>query len=121
MTATVYVPYRLWIDDDAGKPDMEAWRSPPSDETDWKVARSSEEAIEIFLKHGTPAFIDFDHDLGLDINGEPDTAMHFLKWLSNFHPFAINQIEGFNVHSQNPQGRENIRSFMTSWKRSQGL
>ena len=57
--------------------------------------------------------MDLDHDLG----GE-DTAMVFLHWLANEYYDA--EIE-YRVHSQNPNGAQNIVSFMESWKKSKTL
>lgn len=110
--------YRLWIDDDAGKPGIEAWRNPPPGEDDWKIAHSSEEAMEIVLNYGIPTFIDFDHDLGLDRFGRIDTSRLFLDWLWQSYPRAIEQIVGYNIHSANPDGAKGIRAFMESWARS---
>lgn len=113
--------YRLFIDDDALKSNMETWRSPPPDEKDWIVARSSIEAIAAVKLLGIPSFLQLDHDLGIDENGNTDTTMDFLKWLSEEHPDAIDKIEGYAVHSKNYNGAADIDSFMKSWKRSREL
>lgn len=113
--------YRLFIDDDARKPGLEEWRYPPAGESDWKIATSTKEAKAIILQHGIPIFIDFDHDLGLDEFGNEDKALIFLKWLQDAFPAAIDQILGYNIHSQNSEGAKNIRAFMESWARSRIL
>jgi len=121
--------YSLWIDDDAGKPGMESWRSPPVGEDGWKVAHTSDEAIEIVKQFGIPSFIEFDHDLGAlpcingkkDPRGVYDTTMLFLKWLMETYPNAIDSIAGYNIHSRNIGGAANIEAFMNSWKRSRAL
>lgn len=113
--------YRLFIDDDARKPGLEDWRYPPTGESDWKIATSTKEAKEIVLQFGIPLFIDFDHDLGLDEFGNEDKALHFLQWLSGAYPTAIDDMIGYNIHSQNPEGAKNIRAFMESWVRSRSL
>src|ERR1700761_8147455 len=59
------MPYRLFIDD---------IRDPVSD--DWRIARTSAEAIGLLEKLGCPREISFDHDLGGD-----DTAMVVVRWL----------------------------------------
>src|SRR5579871_1369122 len=113
--------YKLFIDDDAGKPGMESWRSPPKDEADWRVAHGSDEACAIVINSGIPKFLELDHDLGLDQFGEKDTIFRFLNWLSDTYPDAIEKIEGYHVHSCNPAGMQNINAFMDSWKRSRNL
>lgn len=112
--------YRLFIDDQAGIPGMEAFRNPPEGETDWKVAKSSIEAINVVMAYGIPYYISFDHDLGM-LEGKADTSMRFLKHLFGMHPEAIDQIEGWDVHSKNPSGSLDIQSYMDSWKRSRSL
>ena len=87
-------------------------RTPPNEE--YIIVRSSDEAKEFVLSNGCPEFISFDHDLG----GE-DTAMIFVKWLveqdldNNGSVIPIDF--QFNVHSANPCGAENIRSYLTSY------
>lgn len=110
------VGYRLWIDDDSGKPGIAAWRNPP--DPSWKVAHSSKEAIELIEKFGVPSYISWDHDLGLNDQGEPDTAMVVLKYLSEHH---FNVSIEYNIHSANPEGAKNINCFMKSWERAKQL
>lgn len=113
--------YKLWLDDDANKPGMEDWRSPPKNDADWRVARSTKEAKEIILTHGIPVFIEFDHDLGLDEYGNADTAMDFLKWLEQNFPLAIDAILGYHVHSKNPDKHKDIQSFLHSWAKARTI
>jgi hypothetical protein len=90
--------YKLYIDDLRDCPEG------------FILARSSRDAMTIVELRGMPEFISFDHDLG----GE-DSAMVFLKWLANtFDEPAFN----YTVHSANPVGKENIISFIESWKKS---
>lgn len=105
--------WKLWIDDERDPPD-----------NTWSVARSSCEASAYigspdmkpgFAPDWFPEHISFDHDLG-----GSDTVMLFLKWFELHYPNAIKHFE-WNVHSENPVGRANIISFMTSWKNSRTL
>lgn len=112
--------WKLFIDDNAGKPGMEAFRNPPKGEHDWKIARSSEEAKQLVIEFGIPAFIDFDHDLGRKGKRE-DKATHFIKWFQQTYPDAIREIEGWSIHSKNEPGARVIESLMNSWKRSVDL
>lgn len=79
--------------------------------SNFKVARSTDEAITLVDKYGIPEFISFDHDLG-----ETDRAMDFLKIL--YSKFPDGPVPEFQIHSSNPVGRDNISSYMDSWKRS---
>ena len=103
--------YRLWIDDQINDPETPDRHVPNG----WIGAKSSRDAIRIFETFGVPEYISFDHDLGLNEDGSPDTAMVICKWLAN--NFFDADIE-YDVHSKNPIGRKNIQSFMDSWKRS---
>jgi hypothetical protein len=94
--------YHLFIDD---------IRTPPTD--DWVVVRSSNEALAYVKNHGMPAFISFDHDLGGD-----DTTMVFLRRLVDTVWNGDETPPDYTVHSANPVGKQNIISFMESWKRS---
>lgn len=95
--------YNLYLDD---------LRNPPADR-DWLVCRSSQEALDRIVDIGMPSFISFDHDLG-----EDDTTMIFLRRLVNEVWDGQTVIPDYQIHSANPVGVENVRSFMESWKRS---
>ncbi len=102
---TTFGGYNLFIDDE---------RFPPKalhGNLLWVTVRSSREAMEFVLEHGIPNFISFDHDLGGD-----DTAMKFLHMLITY---CLNENADFPkeyyVHSQNPIGRDNIKSLMDSF------
>ena len=95
--------YMLFIDDE---------RFPPASwcEKQTVICRTSEEAINYIWKHGLPAFISFDHDLGGD-----DTSIKVINWIENRcieGCFKFNEDFAFYVHSQNPVGAENIRYRM---------
>lgn len=114
--------YKLFIDDDAGKPNIANFRNPPN-EDNWQIAHSSQEAIVIVQNCGLPSFIDFDHDLGeiqTSSGVEMDTSMKFLYWLSNSEYFD-QDIPEYKIHSANPEGTKNIIAFMESWKKYKTL
>lgn len=74
-----------------------------------EIARSSLDAKLIVRRRGiVPKILLLDHDLGGD-----DTVMVFLKWLAE--EYYETPPEKYNIHSQNPVGRQNIESFMNSW------
>lgn len=110
--------YKLFLDDDAGKPGVEPFRNPPVGEDDWKVAHSSREAIHIIDTYGPPSYISFDHDLGLLEDGTEDKAIRVINYLTdNYYDFEVD----YEVHSKNVPGSLNIISKMDSWKRSKDL
>lgn len=98
--------WNLYIDD---------LRFPPADR-DWLVCRSTQEALERVAAMGMPQFISFDHDLG-----ESDTTMVFLRRLVNEVWDGTTSPPDYVIHSANPVGSQNIRSFMESWRKSMSL
>ena len=98
--------WNLYIDD---------IRFPPADR-EWIVCRSSQEALDRVAEMGMPQFISFDHDLG-----EEDTTMVFLCRMVNEVWDGVSVPPDYQIHSANPVGAENIRSFMDSWRKSMGL
>lgn len=83
------------------------------------IARSSEEAIQIFKDRGPPEFISFDHDLG----GE-DTSIRYVNWLIDvcldLESIGVDKklikLPDYTIHSQNPVGAAAIRSKLESFK-----
>lgn len=78
--------------------------------SDFKIIRTSQEAIDYVLLNGMPSYISFDHDLGGD-----DTSMVFVHWivaatLNNL--ITIPHDFEYSVHSQNPIGKKNIEGLM---------
>lgn len=98
--------YNLYLDD---------IRNPPADR-DWLVCRSSQEALDRIVENGMPSFFSFDHDLG-----EDDTTMVFLRRLVNEVWDGVSVPPEYQIHSANPVGVQNIRSFMDSWRKSMSL
>ena len=95
--------YKLFIDDERFPPD--SWVG-----GNYKIARSSSEAIAFVEDYGMPNFISFDHDLGGD-----DTSMRFIGALISMllDGFVVIPKDfDFYVHSQNPVGAGNIRARM---------
>jgi hypothetical protein len=118
VDAVIYTCYRLWIDDDVYTDGIDDFRRPPIGEQ-WEIASSSAEAIKTIEDYGcAPAYISFDHDLGLKEDGTADTAKEVCKYLFEHYPDA--DIE-YDVHSKNPEGAAWIKSFMDSWKKSLNL
>jgi len=72
-----------------------------------------EEFTEFISQNGLPDFISFDHDLGLGKTGY-DCA----KWLVEFCLDKNLILPEFQVHSQNPVGKENIETLLNNFKKS---
>ena len=92
----------------------------PTDITDvdlslFRIARNFDDAVWYIRTFGMPGWISFDHDLGAPANR---TGMDFAKWLVDY--MIDNDIPAdllrFDVHSQNPIGAENIRSYLNQYK-----
>lgn len=96
--------YNLFLDDK---------RNPPS--RSYVLARSTRDAMAVIKANGLPGFMSLDHDLGFDDSGREDNGMMFVKSLQNLYPYG--PVPGVVVHSSNPPGRENIVSFIESWRR----
>jgi hypothetical protein len=89
-------------------------RFPPEDGTGWAICRSLKQVRGMIRLMGFPSFISFDHDLG---ENEP-TGMDITKWLVHEDMDKDWMKDGFDfyVHSQNPIGVENIRSYLNGYK-----
>jgi hypothetical protein len=112
LTVVCYVarPYmrpawKLWLDDQIGEVPA---RAVPEG---YVGARTSAEAKLLVIQLGLPEYMDLDHDLG----GE-DTAMIFLKWLTE--KFPKGPCPKFDVHSENPAGAASIKSYLNTWHAS---
>lgn len=76
--------------------------------------RSYAEFVSHITQNGLPAFISFDHDLGLEESGF-DCA----KWLVEYCMDHYQKLPDFLVHSQNPVGKENIELLLFNFMKSQ--
>ena len=107
--------YKLYLDD---------LRYPDYHE-DWRIARNYHDALWWVKTYGLPYHISFDHDLGNEDNTPPwhdcpneFTGYDFAKWFCDY--VLDNQLDlpedfSYNVHSANPVGAENIRSYMANF------
>lgn len=103
--------YNLFLDDQINDPECPARHPPPG----YVGARSSFHAILLINLFGMPQCMSLDHDLGKDGLGNEDNAMEFLKQLveKGFKPPS-----NYMVHSANPIGKQNIISYIESWRKS---
>jgi hypothetical protein len=71
-----------------------------------------DEFVNFINKNGVPEFISFDHDLG-----EGKTGFDCAKFLVEFClDNGVSDIN-FQVHSQNPVGKENIEKLLDNFNR----
>ena len=100
--------WKLYIDDE---------RFPKGD--GFTIARTMEEALTLIEDKGFPSYISFDHDLGIDDNGNLlKTGFDFAKWITEADMdglIAIPNSFEFNVHSANNVGADNIQGILDSY------
>lgn len=101
----------LWLDDLSLDPEFPNRHAPKG----FIPAISSAHAQKLVEELGMPSEMDLDHDLGRIDNRFPgkDDCLIFLHWLAERN--CISQPPKYHVHSENPVGRERIKSFMESW------
>lgn len=90
------------------------------------IARSFDDAVWYVLRHGLPYQIYFDHDLADDHyeNGDGEkTGLTFAKWFCDYimdNSLDIPEDFQYYVHSANPVGAENIKSYMQNFLKVYG-
>lgn len=103
--------YKLFIDD---------LRDPVKlyDDTNWIIARTYNDALNIIQNNGAPNEISFDNDLGEQSTND---AYAILKWIVYETDYIIPYIR---VHSDNSVAAEQIRGLANNWHKhlkSKGL
>lgn len=93
-----YLDYQHYVDKGFGTSDF-VW------------AKSAQEAISLVQERGMPDFMALDHDLG------SHDVFVFLRWLAETQKAP--SPDSWWVHSSNPNGAANIRSFLRSWHASE--
>lgn len=83
------------------------------------IARNMDDAVWYTINYGIPNQISFDHDLGFDhyiINKVSEkTGYDFVKWFGGYiieNKLKLPKDFKYQVHSQNPIGKENIEKYM---------
>lgn len=109
------------------------------DLSEWTVLKTHDEFVEYITENGLPEFISFDHDLAdehydkgieafmsdndaLEIpydEFKEKTGMESAKWLVNYCIDNKKRLPEFYVHSANPAGNKNIKSYLTNFKNFQ--
>jgi len=108
--------YRLFIDDERDPIDVKwgTWQEQALyRDSDWIVARNWFEVLELVVTYGFPSLISFDHDLG---DGEI-TGYEIARELCDMVMDGVEMPKDFQylVHSKNPVGAENIRTYMNNF------
>lgn len=108
--------YNLFIDDqiydinpDTGKGIRDPKVIDPSRE--YVGVTTVAEAMELILSRGCPDFISFDHDLGLDKDGNPMETPPLAHWLVEKdldYPGFIPEGFSYQVHSANIYAKNNL-------------
>ena len=70
-----------------------------------------EEFVAYLERKGLPDFISFDHDLGEDLSGY-DCAKYLVEYCLE-HQLPLLD---YQVHSQNPVGKENIERLLENFR-----
>jgi hypothetical protein len=95
---------------------------------DWVIVRDYEQFVNYITIHGLPDIVSFDHDLAA-IHYDPSTwvqgfvykektGMDCVKWLVDYCINTGNEFPIWYLHTMNPVGRENMRSYITSFLKS---
>lgn len=105
MNTVTIKHWKLFLDDE---------RFPGKNVENAIICRSSQEAIYLCLElKSFPNEIMFDHDLGGD-----DTSIRFIRWMIDMllddqsGNFKLPVDFKYSIHSQNPIGAANIKSYM---------
>ena len=126
--------YKLFLDD-IRDPRMVYyyWTLPLYLTPDWTIVRNYDQFVNVINAKGMPELISFDHDLA-DVhypktagdmnkpisydNMTEKTGYHCAKWLIDYMiDNNITDLPEIYVHSQNPVGRENIKSLFDGFKK----
>jgi hypothetical protein len=101
---------------------------------EWVIVRSHDEFVSYILERyktdgSFPSIIAFDHDLAdehydhlIDFpygDVKEKTGMHSAKWLVDFCIDNDKILPDYKVHSQNPQGADNIKGLLSNFKKHQ--
>lgn len=83
------------------------------------IVRTVNDAQKLIHLLGVPIFISFDHDLGIDGEGNLLLSGYdFAKWLVEMNMegiFTFAEDFDFRVHSQNPVGAKNIQEYLRNY------
>jgi len=109
---------------------------PKENHKDWVIVRSYHEFVNYIKKFGLPTFISFDHDLGFehtrwyfengghenppdpfDTDFKEKTGYDCAKFLVDYCLSNKKSLPIWQVHSHNPVGSKNIRSYLKNFEK----
>jgi hypothetical protein len=113
--------YKLFLDDIRLPKDVR-WMQMPLGP--WIIVRSYDDFVKYIMKHGSPLFVSFDHDLadehytgGAGYNQYKEkTGYECAKWLVEYCMEYELPLPEYQVHSLNPIGKENIIGYLENFK-----
>ena len=97
----------------------------------WEVVRNYDQFVDIITEHGVPKYVTFDHDLA-DAHyeamwnavhnkphdyGTEKTGYDCAKWLVDYCDVNKIKFPEYQVHSMNPIGSHNIRTYIENAKK----
>jgi hypothetical protein len=129
--------YNLFLDDER-KPSQVNWIDLPL--VEWTIVRNYDDFVRVISSMGMPQRISFDHDLSNEHYQEymwahdkrnassrgvfrydkfkEKTGLDCAKWLVRYCQERGEVVPEYFVHSMNYMGKENIISYLESYKRS---
>jgi hypothetical protein len=113
----------IFLDDERHPTDV-TWITLPKKE--WTIVRNYEEFVTMIKANYVPTFISYDHDLA-DQHYKTQrsyflytekTGYHCAKWMVKYCMKKKIKHPDFSVHSMNPIGAENIKSYIKNYNES---
>jgi hypothetical protein len=94
----------------------------------WDIVRNFNEFTEYIITNGLPDIVSFDHDLA-QVHYDPttwveglkydeETGLDCAKWLVEYCMNNNLPLPKYNVHSQNPVGKENIEKYLNNFNKN---
>ena len=99
--------YSIYLDDK---------RTPPNN--NYLLVTSYDDFVKCIEKNGLPKYISFDHDLGFETESEEKTGYNCALWLVNYCMDNKLTLPKYDVHSQNPVGKDNINALFKNFLRT---
>lgn len=124
--------YKIFLDDVRQPYDVFRTTILPIYENDssWVIVRSYEDFVEVLEKNGVPDVVSFDHDLSFDHyleeNQKGDIDYSIMKEMTGYDAakYLVEICIGkgvklpmYYIHSANPVGSENIKSYLENAKK----
>lgn len=123
--------YNLFLDDVRQPSEPGNYMSPVNlrslyQEQEWVTVRNYNDFVKYITENGLPDLVSFDHDLA-DIHYDPttckesfeyteETGYDCAKWLVMYCDDNGLPLPKYLCHSMNPIGKENIISYLDSYK-----